>query len=735
MVLELEGTQLQVELEQNWELVLGAGKLLYYLPNGTRVTQETSKQDHCCYRGHVRGFPHSWAHLCACNGLSGHLQLTQDRTYGLEPDPSGPPGQHVAHRLRDCGLRPPQGPPDDVGTELPWLHRAKRAPAQQRVVELVMVVDHAAFQNYPDLQRVRSRTLEIANQVNTFFLPLGLRISVPLLEIWSSVDPIPVGSSGRAALRSFLRWRRDELLPRIRHDNAQLLSGSRFEDVAVGVAAQASICSAERSGGVSMDHSISVLVVASTVAHQLGHNLGMEHDGPNCACSNLYHDHGCIMDPPSGLTPGLSFSNCSAASLDQTLRGGLGWCLYDPPDPPDPHRLQGATPVCGNRFLEPGEVCDCGLSTECTDPCCNSSSCQLLPGAQCATGEGCCHQCQLLGAGQLCRERSNECDLPEFCDGRSSRCPPNSFVQDMQPCSNGRCSGGVCVTYELQCQQLLGSGAVPVSSSCMAALNARGDEGGHCGQLRNGSYVPCAAGDAPCGRLQCRLGSDGSESCPGSVPPGSEDSSDAVMVLPGTACGAGKVCFQHRCQDVSALGDLQCQSKCNGHGVCNNLGHCHCDPGWAPPTCDTPGSGGSQDSGPTTAAAGGGSSLPTALLLSAVLVVGLAVGLCCVRRVGLQRRLCQLGKGTSCQYRISQPERQDGRPERPRPPQRPQNTELQLMGSSKSSGPIKPPPPRRPLPLDPPGPPRIEPPPGQPHVAVVPSRPAPQPPADSLRKA
>ncbi|XP_021239687.1 disintegrin and metalloproteinase domain-containing protein 15-like, partial [Numida meleagris] len=158
------------------------------------------------------------------------------------------------------------------------------------------------------------------------------------------------------------------------------------------------------------------------------------------------------------LTPGLSFSNCSRLELERSLQRGLGWCLYDAPDP---QRLAG-TPVCGNRFVEQGESCDCGLSLECTDPCCNSSSCQLLPGAECATGDACCHQCQLLRAGQPCREPMDECDLPEFCDGRSRRCPPNAFVQDGQPCGGGRarCYGGACVTYEGQCQRLLGAGAL-----------------------------------------------------------------------------------------------------------------------------------------------------------------------------------------------------------------------------------------------------------------------------------
>nr|XP_031362753.1 disintegrin and metalloproteinase domain-containing protein 15 [Lonchura striata domestica] len=693
------------------ELVQGTGALLYYLPDGTQVIQEHRQQEHCCYRGTVQGFPGSWANLCACAGLSGRLWLSDTRSYTLEPDTSSPPGQHMASHLRLDPQSCRQGAhPGPEATEPPWPQRGKRAAAQQHFVELVMVVDHAAFQRYPNLQRVHTRALEIANQVDVFFRPLGVRVALLAVEVWSEGDKIAAGGSARAVLERFLRWRREELLPRLPHDNAQLLTGAHFDDVSVGMSTQASVCSPTRSGGVSMDHSVSVLVVASTVAHQLGHNLGMRHDsaGRLCDCGDLRHDRGCIMAPPTGLTPGLSFSNCSRQDLERSLQQGRGWCLSNVPEP----QLLTGSPTCGNHFVELGEECDCGLSVECTDPCCNSSSCQLMPGAVCATEDACCEDCQLRRAGHVCRELLGECDLPEFCDGVSPRCPPDTFLQDGQPCAGGRarCYSGTCATYEGQCQQLLGPGASPVSSSCMAALNSRGDERGHCGQLPNGSYVTCTQQDTSCGMLQCQRGRSLGDSpegfCQGTTLPGDEDVADAAMVLPGTTCGPGKVCLQHQCQNVSMLGDQQCQSKCHGHGVCNNHGHCHCERGWAPPSCDSPGVGGSQDSGPAGLEREG-SALPTALLLSALLGLALALGLCRARRAGLHKHLCQLGKGTSCQYRISQPEPRPGSnqgpPARPRPPQWRQATELQVMHGSKPAalGSARPDPPSRPLPPDP----------------------------------
>lgn len=67
---------------------------------------------------------------------------------------------------------------------------------------------------------------------------------------------------------------------------------------------------------------------------------------------------------------------------------------------------------------------------------------------------------QLLAAGTLCREQARQCDLPEFCTGKSPHCPTNFYQMDGTPCESGQayCYNGMCLTYQEQCQQLWGPG-------------------------------------------------------------------------------------------------------------------------------------------------------------------------------------------------------------------------------------------------------------------------------------
>lgn len=62
------------------------------------------------------------------------------------------------------------------------------------------------------------------------------------------------------------------------------------------------------------------------------------------------------------------------------------------------------------------------------------------------------------------------------------------------------------------------------------------------------------------------------------------------------------MCVNQKCMSVASLRATKnkCPQDCNGNGVCNSLGHCHCKDGFSPPYCDYPGPGGSEDSGPAS---------------------------------------------------------------------------------------------------------------------------------------
>ncbi|XP_066118036.1 disintegrin and metalloproteinase domain-containing protein 15 isoform X2 [Saccopteryx bilineata] len=787
--LELDGESHILELLQNRELVPGHPTLVWYQPDGTRVVSEGHTLENCCYQGGVQGHVDSWASICTCSGLRGLVILSPEKSYTLELRPGDLPGPPIISQIQDlllpghtCALRWHESVPTQAPPERPLGQRHIRrwrrdVVTETKIIELVIVADHSEVQRYPDFQHLLNRTLEVALLLDTFFRPLNVRVALVGLEAWTQQDLIEISQDPSVTLHSFLHWRQTNLLPRLPHDSAQLVIGTSFSGPMVGMAIQNSICSPDFSGGVNMDHSTSILGVASSIAHELGHSLGLDHDSPgnSCPCPGPAPAKSCIMEASTDFLPGLNFSNCSRQALEKALLDGMGSCLFE-----QLPRLPSMATVCGNKIVELSNQYDCGFPDDCTDPCCDYFTCQLRPGAQCASDGPCCQNCQLRPAGWLCRPTRGDCDLPEFCSGDSSQCPPDVSLGDGEPCAGGQavCMQGRCASYAQQCQALWGPEAQPATPLCLLTANTRGDAFGSCGRSPTGSYMSCEPRDAICGQLQCQggmaqplLGSarglhwetleaNGTQlNCSWVYLDLGNDVAQPLLTLPGTACGPGLVCINHRCQPVGLLGAQECRSKCHGHGVCDSNRHCHCEEGWAPPDC----------SARISASSSLTTGLPLSLLLLLILVL---LGASYWHRARLHQRLCQI-KGHSCQYRAAQP----GPPECPGPPQRavlmpatkpsalglpappsrplppdPVSKRLQaelagrpnpptrplpadpVVRHQKSQGPAKPPPPRKPLPADPQGryPSSDLPVPGTgiPPL-VVPSRPAPPPPAVS----
>ncbi|CAH0697067.1 unnamed protein product [Spodoptera exigua] len=659
----IDGQEYVLDLRLNLDLVTD-NHVLRYQKNGKTVLHKPKKEDIdlCQYSGTVRGKPGSWVAVSTCHGVRGTI-FDGERMRYIEPA-EGPSIQsnHYIYDHGDlntnfhCGYvggvtknesydphlfkkytseqemqrsrasRYKRYASDDTQVRGPY-----NANKLSRYVELVLVADNREYKaNGENIQTVYRQMKDVANIINSVYTPLNVFIALVGVVVWTENDEIHLEENGDRTLNNFLGYRKSVLVRDIPNDNAQLLTRQKFNDGVVGKALKGPICTYEFSGGVSTNHSEVIGLVATTIAHEMGHNFGMEHDTDDlCKCP----DAKCIMSPSSTSVTPVHWSSCSLSSIALAFERGMDYCLRN-----KPKRLFDS-PTCGNGFTEPGEQCDCGSMA---DPrafnpchaCCDPLTCMLRSNATCGAGMCCDLQtCRPKSAGTVCRSADRECDLPEYCTGYSEYCPDDVFKMDTTPCGKdgekAYCVRGSCRSHTDQCRLLWGTTGESSHDKCYTSTNVKGNKSGNCGYDRlNQRYVPCSPRDAMCGTLQCRHLNErlefGMESVAllsavfinnnGTIIPcrtaiidlGLSDV-DPGLVPDGAKCGEEMMCLNQRCVPVAVVRDRiatikssVCPSNCSGHGICNSEGHCHCEPGFAPPLCALPGPGGSSDSGPAT---------------------------------------------------------------------------------------------------------------------------------------
>ncbi|KAL0122910.1 hypothetical protein PUN28_007528 [Cardiocondyla obscurior] len=592
--------------------------------------EQMSKQEieHCYYHGTVRDYPGASAAFHTCNGVSGVIHLGNE-TFVIHPFYGGDLSKHP-HIIFEARTKVNKGCANSGNLE--WRVKNRRQKhifglsettsdrykrdvrEATKYIETAIIIDKAMFdkRNGSSRAEVVHDAIQVANIADLYFRTLNTRVSVVYIETWkgSNQAQIDNGIDIDQALLSFNDYTMRRMY-QVSQDTTQLLTGETFSGGESGVAVPETVCS-QRSVGISVDlNTYEPHLLAGTMAHMIGHNIGMSHDDGRNDC-NCRDWHGCIMAQSivglENVQP-YKFSECSKTDYIEALKSGHGICLFNKPNEVDIRRS------CGNRVIDDGEECDCGSIEECKeyDPCCDPITCKLTSEAECATGP-CCSDCKLRARGVVCRESTNECDLPEFCSGDTGQCPPDVYKKNGNPCANnaGHCFNGVCPALDLQCGQVWGYGGIAADKECFEQFNSKGSINGHCGTDTSGHLIKCEPENVLCGSLQCQQGSkqpviDGMKDlhtrtiisirnqeyeCKATT--GRVEGSDIPgmgLVRDGTSCGDNLICVNQTCTSLFPHIDQEkCPSnhddkECSGNGVCTNANKCYCFTNWSGPDC------------------------------------------------------------------------------------------------------------------------------------------------------
>ncbi|PAA52756.1 hypothetical protein BOX15_Mlig032381g3 [Macrostomum lignano] len=484
------------------------------------------------------------------------------------------------------------------------------------ILQLYIIADSGFYQiQASSSSAVIDAVQSIVSIVNNMYRRFNVHIVVSALEIHTRTkygyDFTNQRNNASSTLDLVKKYSK-QIPEYIEFDCIHLLNGRPYYGSTTGLASLMTMCSRRDCAGFSVSsHKSGIFATTGLVmAHELAHNLGVNHDdeypGRACGCPTS----ACVMSStahPITDWRHIGWSSCSVDALVDFLDSGFRHCLLLPrPESTAwgdfrlPVAANSPTAVCGNGILEPGEACDCGGESGCrggvgdsSNVCCDAATCQLAGNATCAAGR-CCDLtvCQPHQTGTVCRAAVDQCDLPEFCDGTGAACPADVAARDGTPCGSNFCAGGVCGSALALCQLLWGATAEdarawcplgqPFGSQCEKLM---------CANLR--SQFPSGPG-ASCHEVQ----TSGGRSCTAVGCNYSPTVRGPDLVPNGARCdvdsaGSGeRMCLDGACQSASGVRNRTVATGvCYNGGVVNTRGNCHCPAGFDPPDCLWPGNG------------------------------------------------------------------------------------------------------------------------------------------------
>ncbi|KAM3655263.1 A disintegrin and metalloproteinase with thrombospondin motifs 12 [Ammospiza maritima maritima] len=296
---------------------------------------------------------------------------------------------------------------------------SRRSVSKERWVETLVVADSKMVE-YHGSDHVESYILTIMNMVTGLFhdpsIGNAIHIVLVRLILFEEVEQgLKIVHHADKTLASFCKWQKSvnpksDVNP-THHDVAVLLTrkdicaGMNRPCETLGLSHLSGMCQPHRSCNINED---SGLPLAFTIAHELGHSFGIQHDGKENDCEPAgkrpYIMSRQLQYDPTPLT----WSQCSKEYITRFLDRGWGFCLDDIPQ----------KEVLKSPIIAPGVIYDV------------HHQCQLQYGSNATFCEDVDNLCQTLWCSVKGSCRSK---LDAAADG--TRCGENKW-----------CFSGECIT-------------------------------------------------------------------------------------------------------------------------------------------------------------------------------------------------------------------------------------------------------------------------------------------------
>uniref|UniRef100_A0A8C9MGG0 ADAM metallopeptidase with thrombospondin type 1 motif 10 n=1 Tax=Serinus canaria TaxID=9135 RepID=A0A8C9MGG0_SERCA len=365
----------------------------------------------CHYAGHLQDqYLSSKVAISNCNGLHGVI-VADEEEYFIEPlspganvsmGGEGKGSPHVVYKRSSlqyphmdaaCGvlgrcphlplLKSSPKPPGEILLPL------KRSVSTERYVETLVVADKMMV-GYHGRRDIEQYILAIMNIVAKLFQDSSLgnivNILVTRLILLTEDQPtLEINHHAGKSLDSFCKWQKS-IVNRNGNGNAIPENGIANHDTAVlitrydiciyknkpcgtlGLAPVGGMCERERSCSINEDIG---LATAFTIAHEIGHTFGMNHDGVGNSCGSRGQETAKLMAAHITMkTNPFVWSTCSRDYITSFLDSGMGLCLNNAPPKQDfiyptvaPGQAYDADEQCRfqygvkSRQCKYGEVC------------------------------------------------------------------------------------------------------------------------------------------------------------------------------------------------------------------------------------------------------------------------------------------------------------------------------------------------------------------------------------------